>query len=197
MATGFRKRSCSNKELERDDDSKRSHRALAAEAADGSALDRLADILLRSDVPTDLREAARDVHSLLLAAALAGRPEETLDRHDTVLPDGDAISPESAARCILDYTRTSQFLRGLRLALQAALERFSERPLDILYAGCGPFAPLGLLLTHRFGPLDVRFTLIDIHELSLSSARRVFEAFGRGEFIGDCLACDAATYRHP
>jgi hypothetical protein len=161
---------------------------LAAEAADGSALDRLADILLRSDVLTDLREAARDVHSLLLAAAMAGRPDETLDRHGTVLPDGDAISPESAARCVLDYTRTSQFLRGMRLALQAALERFSERPLDILYAGCGPFAPLGLLLTHRFSPLDVRFTLIDIHELSLNSARRVFEAFGRGEFIGDCLA---------
>src|SRR5215217_9287707 len=138
VATGFRKRSCSNKEVERDDDSKRSLRALAAEAADGSALDRLADILLRSDVPTDLREAARDVHSLLLAAAMAGRPDETLDRHGTVLPDGDAISPESAARCILDYTRTSQFLRGLRLALQAALERFSERPLD-----CGPFAPVG------------------------------------------------------
>src|SRR4051812_16537586 len=100
-------------ELEQDDDSKRSHRALAAEAADGSALDRLADILLRSDVPTDLREAARAVHSLLLAAAMAGRPDETLDRHGTVLPDGDAISPESAARCVLDYTRTSQFLRGM------------------------------------------------------------------------------------
>src|SRR5829696_7324366 len=123
--------------------------------------------------------------------------DETLDRHDTVLPDGDAISPESAARCVLDYTRTSRFLRAMRLALQAALERFSERPLDILYAGCGPFAPLGLLLTHRFSPLDVRFTLIDVHELSLNSARRVFEAFGRGEFIGDCLACGAATYRHP
>jgi hypothetical protein len=197
VATGFRKRSCSNKEGERDDDSTRRPRALAAEAADGAALDRLADILLRSDVPTDLREAARDIHSLLLAAAMAGRPDETLDRHDTVLPDGEAISPESAARFVLDYTRTSQFLRGMRLALQAALERFSERPLDILYAGCGPFAPLGLLLTHRFSPLDVRFTLLDIHELSLNSARRVFEAFGRDEFIGDCLACDAATYRHP
>ena len=91
---------------------------LAAEAADGSALDRLADILLRSDVPTDLREAARDIHSLLLAAAMAGRPDETLDRDDTVLPDGDAISPESAARCVLDYTRTSRFLRGMRLALR-------------------------------------------------------------------------------
>ncbi|MFL5057115.1 MAG: hypothetical protein ACJ8DE_17980 [Microvirga sp.] len=193
----FGKDHAQNKEVERDDDSTRSHRALAAEAADGSALDRLADTLLRSDVPADLREAARDIHSLLLAAAMAGRPDETLDPHDTVLPDGDAISPESAARCVLDYTRTSQFLRGMRLALQAALERFSERPLDILYAGCGPFAPLGLLLTHCFSPLDVRFTLIDIHELSLSSARRVFEAFGRGEFIGDCWACDAATYRHP
>src|SRR5829696_5110018 len=81
VATGFRKRSCSNKEVERDDDSSRSHRALAAEAADGSALDRLADILLRSDVPSDLREAARDVHSLLLAAAMAGRRNSGPARH--------------------------------------------------------------------------------------------------------------------
>ena len=34
MATGFRKRSCSNKEVERDDDQTRSHRALASEIDD-------------------------------------------------------------------------------------------------------------------------------------------------------------------
>jgi hypothetical protein len=33
--TGFRKRSCSNNKLERDDDSKKSHRALSAVAARG------------------------------------------------------------------------------------------------------------------------------------------------------------------
>jgi hypothetical protein len=30
VGTGFRKRSCSNKQIERDDDSKKNHRALVA-----------------------------------------------------------------------------------------------------------------------------------------------------------------------
>src|SRR5215203_6138623 len=169
--------------------------ALAAEAADGSALDRLADILLRSDVPSDLREAARDVHSLLLAAAMAGRRNSGPARHrppgwgrDFARERG-ALRPRLHANLPVPACDAACPAGRARTLLRAAARHTLRR----LRAICAPRASSDPPVQ----PARRAVYAIDVHELSLNSARRVFEAFGRGEFIGDCLACDAATYRHP
>ena len=97
---------------------------------------------------------------------------------------------------MLDYRRTSGFLRGLHAAILEARARFPGAATEILYAGCGPFAPLVLPLTTRFGPDEIGFTLLDVHERSLDAARRVFEALGKGAFVRDYVRCDAAAYQH-
>lgn len=114
----------------------------------------------------------------------------------TRLPGGEAIAPRDAARCVLDHRRTSRFLRGLHAAVLEARARFPDAPIEILYAGCGPFAPLAVPLTTRFSPAEIRFTLLDVHERSLDAARRLFQALGKSAFVRDYVRCDAASYQH-
>ncbi len=161
-------------------------------------LRKLAEELLTLEHPGDLRGAAVELHALF--SALTGLREDSCDREDiepTPLPGGLAIDPLSAARCLLDFARTAAFLRGLCRAVEVARQRFSARPIEILYAGCGPFAPLAIPLMTRFGEGDVRFILLDVHRRSLDVARGLVETFGYGAHVRDYVRADAAEYLHP
>ena len=113
----------------------------------------------------------------------------------TVLSCGVAISPADAARCIVDFSRTTNFLRGVRDAITDARVRFPDERIRVLYAGSGPWAPLALPLCTHFSPGEVGFTLLDIHEESLAGARQLVEHFGLGEFVDGFVRADATTIR--
>jgi hypothetical protein len=161
-------------------------------------LKKIADELLSPQAGDDrLKAAAADLYSL--CSSLTGIDEESDRAGDSDgirLPSGEAISPTDAAGCVLDYNRTSKFLRGLYAAILAARERFPHAAIEILYAGCGPFAPLAVPLTTRFGPDEIKFTLLDVHSRSLEAARRIFQAPGKSAFVRDYIQRDAALYRH-
>ena len=161
-------------------------------------LSRIADELL-SDRADDERLSAAAAGLYSLCSSVTGIREHSAHADDaggTRLPGGEAIAPRDAARCVLDHRRTSRFLRGLHAAVLEARVRFSDGPIEILYAGCGPFAPLVLPLTSRFSPAEVRFTLLDVHERSLDAARRLFHALGKSAFVRDHVQCDATCYQH-
>jgi hypothetical protein len=162
------------------------------------SLEEIADDLL-SDQADDDRLAAAAAGLYSLCSSIAGIDEHSAHADDldgTWLPSGEAISPRDAARCVLDFRRTSRFLRGLHAAILEVRGRFPGATTEILYAGCGPFAPLAVPLTSRFSPDEIRFTLLDVHERSLNGARRVFQALGKSAFVRDTIRCDAASYRH-
>jgi len=160
-------------------------------------LERIAADLLSDRAGDDaLGAAAAGLYAL--CSSITGIGDDSIGADDaggSRLPGGEAIAPLDAARCVLDPRRTSRFLRGLHAAILQARKRFPGAPVEILYAGCGPLAPLALPLTTRFGPAAIRFTLLDVHEPSLDAARRVFQALGRSAFVRDCVRCDAASYR--
>lgn len=160
-------------------------------------LKSLTDELLSS--PSDrgrLRAAAAELYTLF--SSVAGVGDDSTHPHDSEeiwLAGGKAISPRDAARCVLDSGRTSKFLRGLHAAILEARQRFPDTTVEILYAGCGPFAPLAVTLAGRFTPSAVRFTLLDINRRSLDAARHIFQTFGLSDFVRDYIRCDAASYR--
>lgn len=161
-------------------------------------LEEIADDLLSGGAGADALNAAA-ARLYALCSSITGIGDDSAhpdDAEGTQLPDGEAIAPRDAARCVLDGRRTSKFLRGLHAAILQAQDRFPADTIEIFYAGCGPFAPLAVPLTTRFGPAEVRFTLLDVHPRSLDAARRVFQALGKSAFVRDFVQCDATAYRH-
>ncbi len=116
---------------------------------------------------------------------------------DSLLPSGVAINPEAAAHCAHDYQRSVVFIRGVYAAIKALRLRFADAPLEILYAGCGPFATLLMPLLGKFYPDELNITLLDIHQRSLDSAQLVLEKFGLGDHGVSTVQDDACVYKHP
>ena len=125
-------------------------------SADGYSLllKKIADELLSHQSEDNRLNAAAGLYSL--CSSVTGIDEYSAHADDsggTRLPSGEAISPRDAARCVLDYSRTSKFLRGLYASILEARQRFPDAAIEILYAGCGPFAPLAIPTT-RFGSAE-------------------------------------------
>jgi hypothetical protein len=165
-----------------------------------STLDQLRDLtgtLLLSDNHRELNRAASKVHSLLLQ--ISGMNNDTVDSADslsTALPFGEALSPINAAQCVSDAARTSKFFRGIYAALLAAQQRFNNEAIEILYAGCGPFATLVMPLATQFKADQIQITLLDIHARSLKSAQHIIESLRLSDYIRDYVRSDAASYVH-
>lgn len=154
------------------------------------------DLLFQQD-DDRLLAAATQLYSLCsFVTGIDDTSIHTDDLNETRLPNGNALSPRDAARCVLDYSRTSKFLRGIQAAIIEAQKRFPNTTLEILYAGCGPFAPLAVPLTSRFSSAEIQFTLLDIHKRSLDGARRIFQAFALSSFVRDYIQADATSYVH-
>ena len=128
---------------------------------------------------------------------LAGIAAPALSAESERLESGVALSPALAAKCLLDGARTAAFVRGAVNAIREAVGRFGPEPVEVLYAGTGPFAPLAFLAMPLLDCRSVRFTLLDAHADSVRSVSRLVGALGVSSCVRQVLQADATTYRHP
>ena len=143
--------------------------------------------------PEVLLSACATLHNRLARLAeLPDDSEESDDLRASMLASGTAISPRDAARCLRDIARTTTFMRGLRAAVADATRRFPGQAIEVLYAGCGPFATLALSLIVERDPSEVQLTLVDVHERSLDAARRLYERLDALAYIRRFVHADAA-----
>ncbi len=155
------------------------------------------DFLSPKSNSAKLYETACDYYKLLSEfTGISGASENPADDQTTFLKTGKAISPKDAARCVLDYRRTAGFLQGIYSAIKQSQLNFPGEKIEILYAGCGPFAALALPQCAKFGSDEIAFTLIDIHQRSLDSARTIFEKFGFENYVGEFIKTDASVYQN-
>jgi hypothetical protein len=161
-------------------------------------LKRVTEDLLFLNSPEKLEKAVTRLHAIFSDITGIGvDANEDVYSQSTILPNGKAISPKDAARCALDIARTSKFLRGIYWAIVKLIDRFPGERIDILYAGCGPFATLAAPIATQFSADRVQFTLLDIHRQSLEAAAQIFAACGLREHVRDYVQADAASYVHP
>ena len=106
------------------------------------------------------------------------------------------MSPLDAARCLLDARRTAIYLRGVHGAIKEAQRRFPEEIIHVLYAGCGPFAPLCLPLLPLLTGEALHFTFLDVHARAVESVQTILATLRLDGVKVDCLVCDATRYRH-
>lgn len=153
-------------------------------------LQRLAGLILdRSSALPELKRACDALfeHCLALNGAL--------DANATELQSGRALSAAEAARCVQDFARTTAFLRAIDSAVRARIEERGE--LEVLYAGCGPFAALMLPLLHRYSPQQLKLRLLDVHAHSLANATSLLQLAGVSDRLLPTLCADAAQLRLP
>ena len=123
-------------------------------------------------------------------------PGEDIASGESLTREGLAISPAQAAMCVREPVRTAAFIRGAAQAIEDNTDS-PDRPLRVLYAGCGPYAPLAIPLMSLYPPERVRFTLLDIHRQSLESARALVSRFGFGAHVAGFRHEDACGYTIP
>jgi hypothetical protein len=82
----------------------------------------------------------------------------------------------------------------LEAAILDASKLVTERPVRVLYAGCGPYALLAVPLMARHSSDAVRFTLLDIHPQSIDSARSIVDGLGFAEYVEEYACVDACRY---
>jgi hypothetical protein len=162
-------------------------------------LNAISDTVLdEASRPNELRDAL-DAFVLECSEVTSIRPDVSFDAwaEDALLATGVAINPQAAAHCALDYRRTVAFIRGTYAAINELKSRFPDTPLEILYAGCGPFATLLLPLLSKFVPGEVKLHLLDFHQRSLDSVELLLAHFGFQLHDVQTIKHDASAYQHP
>lgn len=142
--------------------------------------------------------AAKNLSAFYARITPAG--SEALHRqkqNEVLLKGGIALSSYDAAICIDEYIRTARFIKGVHLAIVDLLKRFAGQKLNILYAGCGPYATLILPLLPLFDPAQLDVLLLDINEGSLRSVADIIPSVGLQHYAISTLQADAIHYQTP
>ncbi len=105
--------------------------------------------------------------------------------------NGWVVSPVMAAHCLIDIERTTRFLRGIYKAIEHYIK--SHQQIQILYAGCGPYATLLTPFTALYTPEQLRFTFLEINEESIAAVKKLYRAHDLNSFIDDVILADATN----
>jgi len=164
---------------------------------DIESLKRIAqDILDPGKTLVDLIPRIGDLRALLEQRVLLKlTPEVNLGEGRAMLDSGMAVSPLMAAFCAREVLRSAAFIKGAGAAVRDTVRE--DRPMRVLYAGCGPFALLALPLMAVFSERQALFTLIDIHPESLRCAQQLIDGFGFSGHVLDYVCADATRYSIP
>lgn len=116
---------------------------------------------------------------------------------DFSLEYGNAICANEARKCVLDTWRTVKFLRGLMGAVKEKQAAYPGERVQVLYAGCGPYALFMTLLAPLFEPEAVGFTLLEVNPSSLEMADRLLTRLELWDYVDELRLQDAITYTIP
>lgn len=124
-------------------------------------------------------------------------PLSSNDLKDVQLSYGFALCEQYAADCILDYKRTCSFIKGIYKAINDVLASNKGGKVHILYAGCGPYAPLLIPILNLLRDDRLYITFIDINQSSVNELQTVVNTLSLNIFIESTKVADAITYQHP
>jgi hypothetical protein len=113
----------------------------------------------------------------------------------TQTANGLAVSIAQAAFCAREPLRTAAFIKGLDLAVQRVLK--NQTRVNVLYAGCGPYALLALVLMTRYTPEQLQFSLLELHPQTLAHACELIRTLGLEAYISQSECVDASRYDIP
>ncbi|MDG1804661.1 aspartyl/asparaginyl beta-hydroxylase domain-containing protein [Flavicella sp.] len=143
-----------------------------------------------------IQEKIHQIHETFkLHTPITGAEEEVRLMAAIPTANGMALGLTHAAQCLLDYKRTEKLLKGIVKAIKDVQQKREKKVVEIFYAGCGPYAPFITLVAPLFEPKEVQFTLLDINQESIKSAKTLIENLGLSLYVKQYLVEDAITYQ--
>lgn len=110
---------------------------------------------------------------------------------------GKALGLNFAAQCLLDYKRTTKFLKAIVAAIKEKQKAHPGELIKICYAGCGPYAPFVTLIAPLFQPEEIQFTVLEINKNSVKSAKKLIEGLKLSNYVNEIYTADAVTFQVP
>ena len=104
-------------------------------------------------------------------------------------PNGIIVTPDQAAHCLKDIDRSTHFLRAIHKAIEHYLK--GQGNVRILYAGCGPYATLLTPFTALCGPEKIRYTFLEIEDISLQAVTKLYNDWGLNTYLDEVRLTDA------
>ncbi|PKM17763.1 MAG: hypothetical protein CVV11_16780 [Gammaproteobacteria bacterium HGW-Gammaproteobacteria-15] len=139
------------------------------------------------------------LHGLCQLTELELHPAIFRDTEATDTANGKAVSPITAAQCAEDPERSRVFMQGLYQAITDKVSRYNTakngRPVQLLYAGTGPFGWLLLPLLPLFSPAQLQVTLLDIHPQSMHRLTKLLQHFNVADRIAMQVVADATQWQ--
>lgn len=161
-------------------------------------LKQLTDLLINDESNWgERRESLQQMHSIFVSLNQFDAFEPAVKVNEEWLTNGCAISPRAAAMCLFEISRTRLFVKGIIKAIEQLLKEQTARPLQILDAGCGPYALLSLLAAQYFTAAEVQFHLLDIHETNIHASKVLVDALKLADRFGSFTVADACIYQWP
>ncbi|MDQ5929531.1 MAG: hypothetical protein QG594_1310 [Bacteroidota bacterium] len=118
-------------------------------------------------------------------------------KNEQLTKGGYALSSFHASICVDDALRTSKFIKSTYKAIQELQKKFTNQPISILYAGCGPYATLLLPLLPLFKPNELDIILLDINKSSIDSVKKIMNSPDFSSYKIQTIQADATSYQKP
>jgi len=112
------------------------------------------------------------------------------------LTNGVGISPCDAMRCFQGTSRTAKYLKAVYQQVKLLIKQYPDRPVELVYAGCGPWGSLITPLLVMFKPQQLQVTFIDIHTASLNSLKKMVKNLRCETLVSEYVNLDATQYQH-
>jgi hypothetical protein len=148
--------------------------------------------------PLNYKEARLAANELLHFYYAQTNFEETKINNKHIETDkGLAVSPYSAAFCVVDFLRTRNFILAMKMAIEDRLLQEPTKPVIICYAGTGPFASLVVPLTTIFNANQIQFLLIEVNEISINYLKNLIKNIAIDDYVKDIKKADATEHVLP
>lgn len=159
-------------------------------------LKQIASVFLKNE--TDYLELTKTVEAFdkLVTESAGLNLLDTTHRENIYANTGMSLGTSWAAMCIKDIIRTKKFIKGILEAVETVKDT-KTGPVNILYAGTGPFATLLLPVLATYTPKEVQCVLLEINTKSFLMMQRLIENFGFKAHVKQFANEDATAYAIP
>lgn len=150
----------------------------------------------------NLKNITKDLHKkskedeigLNLSLFFSNMFDSDFSTDNIMLDSGIAISPNAAKNCVLEHLRLVRFVKAVHNSVNKLLSKKDN--INIVYVGCGTYAPLLNSVLHFFNKEQLNATVLDVNKESLRYAKDTYNKIYNNTYNVEFIEDDGSKYKH-